>query len=91
MQAMDDAATLLEIRRMNQKAETVETQTSHGPVLRRYPQSRSYLRPLERVCGTESDVEAMRASPSSTVSSNRQALLCAGLGALAATLVFSMV
>lgn len=57
---MDRAATALELQR------GASRHTGHGghagPEWRRYPQSQSYLPALERVCGTEADIAAMRAS-----------------------------
>lgn len=87
---MDRAASLLEILLMNQKADTVQETTSQGPVWKRYVQSHSYQRPLERVCGTESDVEAMRGSLSSTAASSREAVVRAGLGGLAVMFIMSV-
>lgn len=84
IQAMGQVATLLEIRKMDEAAEMNSGGAGTGAHQRYFGQAFSYLRPLERVCGTESDIDAMRSSLSSADSIDKTARTCVGLGMLIA-------
>lgn len=78
---MDRAATALQLQQFNSRHAARNGDASAGPEWRRYGQARGYLRPLERVCGTEADIAAMREN---SAASGDRSLFAWKFGALVA-------
>ena len=73
IQAMSHAATMLDIRLLNTR-EMLNTQDTtlnpYKPEWYRFGQERSWLPAMERVCGTQKEVDGMKHSHSFTSASN---------------------
>lgn len=72
---------------LNRNADDASSRNSDAPAWRYHLQSRGFLFPLERVCGTEREVNAMRVTSTSNAGHIRSALAMLSVFMTAASLI----
>ena len=69
MQSMRDVITLPQLQEFNRGRDAELLADGSAPAWRYFGQTRNFLWPLERVCGTEAEVDTMRVSSGAVAAS----------------------